>query len=124
MATQPALIVEDHVELATMFAEILTMSNIESEIIRDGREALARLREITPLFVLLDIHLPGISGLEILRYIRADPCLNQVKVFVVTADVGLQDQLQDQADMVIFKPVNIAQIQRILSFLSGDSVVR
>ena len=59
-----ALIVEDDIKLATVFAEALRIAEFETEIVLDGQAALNRLAATTPAVVVLDLHLPRVSGPE------------------------------------------------------------
>ena len=61
-----ALIIEDDEKLATIFAQALRMASFETQIIRDGREANEKLNLLNPDVILLDLHLPGLSGDKIL----------------------------------------------------------
>ena len=53
-----ALVIEDDVPHANLFSEALQKAGFEIETIRDGQVALTRLAEITPMLVVLDLHLP------------------------------------------------------------------
>ena len=57
-----ALIIEDDEDLSLIFSEALTAAQFETEVIQDGGSAVARLAETTPDVVVLDLHLPNISG--------------------------------------------------------------
>ncbi len=61
-----ALIVEDDQDLATLFRHVLDVAGYQTESILDGKEAMERLEEFPPHLVLLDLQLPGMSGVEIL----------------------------------------------------------
>jgi DNA-binding response OmpR family regulator len=105
-----ALIVEDDFELGEVFAVVLKVSDFDTELVRDGQLALKRLSEKVPDIVILDMHLPGISGLDILDQIRADARLSGVKVVVVTADALLASASDDKADITLIKPVSYHQL--------------
>ena len=105
MAMLLALIVEDEPDLATIFSEALRTASFETEIIQDGQKALDRLAETVPAVVVLDIHLPSVSGVDILREIRADERLTKTRVMVTTADPSTAQVLEDEADLVLIKPV-------------------
>ena len=51
----------------------------------DGQQALELLRELRPDLLVLDLMLPGVSGIEVLAEIRADPALASLPVVVITA---------------------------------------
>jgi CheY-like chemotaxis protein len=109
--TRPlVLIVEDNLQLSEIYA--LTLSDLfETETILDGSHALARLAEVVPHLVILDINLPGASGKEILHAIRTDPRLEAVRVILATANPIQADELQDKADITLLKPISPAQLR-------------
>lgn len=106
-----ALIIEDHFELGDIFADLLTFMGIQAEVVRDGKLAAQRLKEVVPEIVLLDMHLPNVSGRQLLAQIRADQRLSQTKVLVMTADSQQGESLRREADVVFIKPVALDQIQ-------------
>ena len=106
-----ALIIEDEYDLARIFDEALKAAHFETEVIRDGDEALARLEAVTPDVVVLDLHLPKVSGLDVLKRIQAEARLAQARVIVATADVRLAETLHDQADLVLVKPISFSQLR-------------
>jgi DNA-binding response OmpR family regulator len=109
------LIIEDATEIASIFAEILALSGMKADVIHDGQVALERLQKDTPDLVLLDMHLPHVSGLQLLAYIRAEARLKHTKVVAVTANALLARDLEDQADLTLIKPVSFTQISELCS---------
>lgn len=124
MDEQPlALIVEDNEDLSFIFGEALREAGYQIELIRDGQEAAGYLETNHPLVVILDLHLPGIAGTEILKQIRASDHLKDVRVVVTTADARLAEQL-NQADFVLIKPISFSLLRDLTSRLSeGKSAV-
>jgi two-component system, cell cycle response regulator DivK len=112
-----ALIVEDDEKLAVIFTQALKQAAFETETIRNGREALARLSELMPAVVVLDLHLPEVSGGTILESIRQDPRLAKTQVILTTADAALADVYEAQADLVLIKPVSFSQLRDLASRL-------
>jgi two-component system cell cycle response regulator DivK len=112
-----ALIVEDDIELSDIFSVVLRASGMDTEIVRDGKQALGRINATMPDVVVLDMHLPNVSGLEILAEVRANLTLRGLRVVVVTADALLAKASEDQADMTLLKPVSFSQISDITSRL-------
>lgn len=106
-----ALIVEDNADLAAIFSEALKAAGFEIEVVPDGHAALARLAAARPDIVVLDLYLPGVSGLDILEWIRADARLAGMYTILTTADVRIAATLQGQADLVLVKPVGFAQLR-------------
>lgn len=108
-----ALVVEDHVDSAIIFSEAVKRAGFEVETIRDGEAALERLATVEPDVVILDLNLPRVSGVDILRQIRSDPRLANTHVVVVTAHDEMINSIQDQADLVLVKPVAFSQIRKL-----------
>src|SRR3990172_8893380 len=105
------LIVEDDKDVAELYGRVLESLGFAIEIIRTGEAALARLAVAVPHVVLLDLHLPpSISGVDILRHIRADQRLTETRVIVVTGHADLAETVKDEADLVLLKPVDVGQL--------------
>lgn len=114
MHTQPlVLIIEDAVEIAAIYTEILEMNGMSVEHIADGAVALARLAGDAPDLILLDMHLPNVSGLELLSYIRESDHLKHTRVVAITANALLGQDLEEKADLTLIKPVNFTQINEL-----------
>jgi CheY-like chemotaxis protein len=124
--TQPlAIIIEDDSKLAEIFSQTLKMTGFDTQSVLDGAVALERLSEITPDLILLDLHLPNVSGDKILRHIRATDRLAKTHVFLATADHLMAQTLQDEVTLVLIKPISVSQLQllasRILTHIHPDS---
>jgi len=110
--TQPfALIVEDDVDLAEIFRQALTAADFSTEVIYDGQIAQERLKEVSPAIVILDLHLPHVSGEALFRQIRSSPQLKSTRVVVTTADTVSADFLRSDADIVMVKPISYVQLR-------------
>jgi CheY-like chemotaxis protein len=74
--------------------------------------------------VLLDLHLPEISGDRILHMIRMDDDLKSTTVLLVTADSAMADFLVDKSDYVLQKPISFIQLramaERIFKSLTSE----
>jgi DNA-binding NarL/FixJ family response regulator len=80
------LLVDDH-QLVRMGLRVLVDREDDMQVIGEadnGQQALTRLRHSPADVMLLDIRMPGLDGLEVLRRLAADPALGQVRVIVVT----------------------------------------
>jgi DNA-binding response OmpR family regulator len=108
-----ALVIEDHIDSAIIFSEAVRRAGFDVETIRDGQTALERLATTEPDVVILDLNLPHVSGMDILQQIRSDPRLVKTRVVVVTAHDELINSIQDQADLVLVKPVAFSQIRKL-----------
>lgn len=123
MTNPLALIIEDDKNQAHLFTETLQLAEFETEIIQDGKAAVARLAETLPDLVVLDLHLPYISGKDILHLIRTDGRLTGVRVILVTADASLAENLWEDADLVLLKPVSIYQLRNLAARLRPPDTV-
>jgi DNA-binding response OmpR family regulator len=117
VTNQLALVIEDDDNLSAIFAEALKMAGYQTETIQDGAVASRRIKNTTPDLILLDLHLPHVSGEEILRQIRADDRLKQTNVVLATADHLLSDMLQDQVTFVLLKPISVSQLSTLAARL-------
>lgn len=85
---------------------------------RDGDEALAAARRLAPDVILLDVLMPGRTGLEVLRELREDPALARTKVIVLTAATGTVDAaLAARADRFLAKPFRPAELAALVDDL-------
>ncbi len=115
-----AFIIEDENDLAMIFARALDGAGFSTERILTGDAAMKRLREAVPDVVILDLHLPNVSGLEILQAIRADERLAKTRVIVASADARMSELTVPQADLVLIKPVSFIQLRDLAARLAGD----
>jgi two-component system cell cycle response regulator DivK len=116
-----ALIIEDDAPHANLFSEALQKAGFEIEVIRDGQVAIARLAEITPALVVLDLHLPHVSGEDILKHIRNDARLVKTRIVVASADPQMASMLRDKADLVLIKPISYFQLKELAIRLRGST---
>lgn len=85
------LVVEDDVDVADLIRTVLTTGGHDVEVAGDGRAGLAAANARRPDVVLLDWMMPGMSGLEVCRALRADESFAQTRVMMVTARSAPQD---------------------------------
>lgn len=112
-----ALIIEDDRDISALFRHVLDIGGYHTEIILHGTEAIQRLDSVRPDIVLLDLHLPGVSGTQILEHVRADERLKSVPVVVITAYARDAESLSFEPDLVLMKPVNLEQLSNLVQRL-------
>lgn len=115
------LVVEDDHELGEIFQELLQYAGYDVVRVTDGSAALAQLAEKLPDAVVLDMHLPEITGEAVLRHIRRESHLAGLKVLVVTADSSMAEKMQPHADKVAIKPIGAAEFLALVESLVTDS---
>jgi diguanylate cyclase (GGDEF)-like protein len=121
METPFVLIVEDERDIAALFRHVMDLAGYRTEIAANGRVALERLATCRPDVVLLDLSLPGISGVNVLQRMRVDERLMGVPVVVVTAYSELAETLAVEPDLVMMKPVSAVQLTDLVQRLARDS---
>ncbi|HTP08581.1 MAG TPA: response regulator [Anaerolineae bacterium] len=118
--TQPlALIIEDDPKLCTIYETVVMQAGYETEIIRRGDEALKRLTYVLPSLILLDLHLPYVSGIELLKVIRATETLARTPVIVLTADLYLAESAEALADYVLIKSFGVSRLRELVNRLAS-----
>lgn len=122
------LVVEDEPGIASVLDAYLRREGLRSCTVGDGLQALRLFRELKPDLVLLDLNLPGMGGLEILREIRTEGVVPVIIVTALTEDIDKLVGLRLGADDYVAKPFNpaevVARVQAVLrrSNLPRESV--
>jgi two-component system, cell cycle response regulator DivK len=112
-----ALIVEDDRDILALFRHVLDIAGYHTEIVQDGKEAMHRLDTLTPQIVLLDMQLPKMSGMDILKNMRANERLKHIPVVVITAYAPIAESLPVEPDLLLLKPVDIHQLSSLVQRL-------
>lgn len=87
----PILIVDDNPVIIRMLESMLTRAGYPVVLAGSGDKALVLLQTICPVLILLDIEMPGLSGLETCRIIKEDPRTAAIPVLFVTASTSPHD---------------------------------
>ncbi|MFZ5515030.1 MAG: response regulator [Candidatus Zhuqueibacterota bacterium] len=125
------LLVEDDVNDVELTLESLREYNLANEVIiaRDGEEALEYLYrknrfehapEGQPVVIFLDIKMPRVNGLEVLRIIKNDPDLRLIPVVMVTSsqeEPDLKEAYEMGANAYVVKPVDVQQFMNAIKEL-------
>ncbi len=113
MASARVLVVEDSATQAEWLAKVLAREGYEVQIARDGKEAIRRVRTDPPDLILLDMVLPGLNGLEVLRILKARAEGHFVPIILVSSKADLDSRvtgLRVGADDFLAKPFAEAEI--------------
>ena len=122
------LLVDDSPNDVTLIKAGLREAHFANEIVvaEDGEEALDILYQRgkyagstneKPIFILLDIKLPLMNGIEVLKVIRADSSFNNVPIIMLTSSRDthdLQDCYDNGANSFVVKPVNITDFMEVV----------
>jgi len=124
MENKAILLVEDNPDDEALTLRALKKNNIRNEVIvaHDGAEALeylfgtgkftGRNTDLIPQVVLLDLKLPKVDGLEVLRRLRADQRTKLLPVVILTSSTEEQDRIKGYdlgANSYVRKPVDFSQ---------------
>jgi len=120
-----ALIVDDDLALADVVSFTLRRAGFEVYIANDGLAALERWEKVRPDFIILDLNLPKLSGLQVCQRIRTESDIPIIILSVRDDDDDIVNGLQEGADDYIVKPFSprqlIARIETVLR-RSGISI--
>ena len=108
MEAKKIVIVEDEPDTAEMFAEMMRLSGHHVLKSYGGTPAIGLIAHEIPDAVVLDVMMPDLSGLEVLRFLRRDPRLEQIPVIVVSAKSlpsDIKNGLDAGANVYLTKPV-------------------
>ena len=113
-----ALVIEDDEDLANIFAEALRGVGFDVDHAADGKIAQAKIQgEVVPFLVLLDMHLPHISGADLLAEMKADERFANTIIIITTADARMGETYTDQVDFVLVKPISFVQLRDLTARL-------
>jgi len=117
-------VVDDEPDVVELLRTILEAEGFEVEATTDGRSALPRIVDRPPDLLLLDLMMPDMDGFELLKLVRQDPRGRDIRVLVLSARTGPQDQLESLqlgANAYVFKPFSPRDLVRqVRSLLPSD----
>ena len=134
MDIQKVLLVEDNPDDVELTRRVFKQRNapIELTVAQDGEVALKLLHgnnghaPITPAFLLLDLNLPKVNGLEVLRQIRAHPETHRTPVIIITGnpdDEAFLEGCSLGVDAYVRKPIDRGQMDAALRQLKLSSML-
>lgn len=119
------LLVEDHIGMADQLAKGFSERGYSAKVVPNGEEGLFEAQEIDYTLAVIDLGLPGISGLELIKRLRRSG--NKIPIIVLTARNDVESIVQAMeagADDYLKKPVYIeelfAHIEAVLRRVLGD----
>jgi two-component system cell cycle response regulator DivK len=117
------MIVEDTELNMKLFHDLLEAHGFETVETKDGMEALKLARDHRPDLILMDIGLPGVSGIEVTKWIKEDDTLRHIPIIAVTSFAMKGDEekiLEAGCDGYISKPISVAKfIEKVKDFLAA-----
>jgi CheY-like chemotaxis protein len=122
MEQKTVFIIEDEEDAAELFAEMMRLSGFRVVKTSRSTPAIAMMTADKPDLVLLDIMMPEISGLDILRQMRRDPNLANIPVIVVTAKgmpTDIKNGMEAGASTYLTKPVGFLELKEAVERVLG-----
>ena len=119
------LIIEDEETLARNILRYLERAGYEARVANDGKSGLRLFESFKPDVVLLDLRLPDLDGVEILKRIRATD--ETIKVLMMTAHgtvVNAVEAMKAGAHDYLTKPIVLSDLKRVLERTIGDEQVK
>jgi CheY-like chemotaxis protein len=119
------LVVDDNADGIRIVESILKGNGFEVVAARNGQEALDAVAAKPPAVILLDVMMPGMSGLEVLEKLRAQPKNGRIPVILLTAKTQDEDVISGYrygADYYIPKPFTSKQLLYGIRLVLGESV--
>ena len=121
---QTILVVEDDEDLRRLFRTALALAGYDVIEAGDGLEALQRIDQAIPDLVILDLMLPGMSGMVVHQELAAQALTRQIPVIVITGSAFLPDTLD--VACLLRKPVSpddlIEAVRKCLASATGGAV--
>ena len=111
--TAPILVVDDDPNSLDIVKTYLESRGYTVATATDGKDALAKLEELQPALLLLDVMMPGMDGWEVARVVKNHPKFRSVRVIMLTARSDFTDKhegLRAGADDYIVKPIKLEEL--------------
>jgi CheY-like chemotaxis protein len=104
------LIADDDDIIRGIWTEVLTMAGYRAIEARSGEAALDLMGAVVPDLIILDLHLPGLSGAEVLQQLRQSPVLREVPVLIVSGFLDTEPHDGFGLNIVgrVAKPISVA----------------
>ncbi|MBU1577048.1 MAG: response regulator [Candidatus Edwardsbacteria bacterium] len=125
------LVVEDDERISKVMSNVLGTGGYITHIVKDGLEAMEFLKDNVPDIILLDLMLPGLDGMEVLKRIREKPLTKEVPVIVITAVDDFKTKIKGLyigADDYLVKPVKslelLARVKANLRKYQANKLIR
>jgi two-component system, cell cycle response regulator DivK len=118
------LVVEDDLLNRMFLCATLEASGMEVRMVTDGAHVLEAAREFCPDLITMDINLPSISGVDVIKMLKVDGHLKGVPILAITAYVGKGEESQIRgvgASEYMAKPISIRPFLAAVERLLGHS---
>jgi len=112
------LVIEDDFFTRDVLSLTLRRANMEVDVAASGQEALAYFKQTQPDVAIVDLHMPNVSGYDIINTMRNDDTLKQILIIVITANPSAIGTPEAQmADAFLQKPIDIKRMIALIENL-------
>ena len=123
MSTRSILIVDDNPANIPHLVDYLEFHGFGTHVANDGEEGVAKARQLRPDVILMDVQMPGMSGVDAMRLLSADPETAGLKIIALTALATPEDRLtclDAGASEYLAKPFKLKELVGLVRTLLED----
>ena len=107
------LVVDDEIEICEFLKAFFEDRDFEVRTALSGEEALRAVEKVKPHIVLLDIHMPGMDGMNVLKELKSrDPKLKVIMVTAIETRDRIEEAVRLGADNYITKPLSLEYLEK------------
>ena len=118
------MIIEDEADAAELFSEMMRINGFRVIKMFSSAPAIPIINQEKPDVILLDVMMPDISGLEVLRYIRREPELSAIPVIILSAKSmpgDIKTGIEAGASLYLTKPVGFQDLKNAVDLVLAES---
>ena len=118
------MIIEDETDAAEMFAEMMRVNGFRVIKMFSSAPAISMIAQEKPDLIILDVMMPDIAGIEVLRYMRRAPKLDKIPVIIVSAKSmpgDIKIGMDAGASMYLTKPVGFLELKQAVEHFTKDA---
>jgi CheY-like chemotaxis protein len=122
--THTALVVDDNRESADGIVKMLSLLDFQARPVYSPRSAIETMTRALPHLLVLDVHMQGVDGGEVIRFIRRDPVLAMVPILAVSSDTQeaiVAAIMKAGADAFLPKPVEFDDLEKTVERILTQS---
>jgi len=118
------MIIEDEADAAELFSEMMRINGFRVIKMFSSAPAIPIISQEKPDVILLDVMMPDISGLEVLRYIRREPDLSAIPVIILSAKSmpsDIKTGIEAGASLYLTKPVGFQDLKNAVELVLSEA---
>lgn len=114
-----AFVVEDDPEFRELVKDVLERAGWTVDMAEDGIAALSRIRRVIPDLIVLDLLMPNLDGVEVLKLIRSTEVGRRIPV-VVTTGASVDSVVRELASKVLLKPFDVRELMHAVDVVTSS----